>query len=143
MSHMMCDGTSKKLTATITPLGLMRYNRLPIGMKDSTAMFQKLVSQALVTQYIEFLQSLYPTHSHKIIGYFEGGSHWWIFCSRTVRLLLARPVAAKAISHAFVLSASDRSSSVIAALDAIVMLCKAIQVVYSFFVEFRQNLYTK
>ena len=42
------DGTSKKLTATITPLGLMRYNRLPIGMKDSVAMFQKLVSQALV-----------------------------------------------------------------------------------------------
>jgi transposase InsO family protein len=41
------DEESKKLTATITPLGLMCYNRLPMGMKDSAAVFQKLVSKAL------------------------------------------------------------------------------------------------
>ena len=41
------DEASKKLTATITPLGLMCYNRLPMGMKESAAMFQKLVSQTL------------------------------------------------------------------------------------------------
>ena len=45
--HIALDEESKRLTATITPLGLMRYNRLPMGMKDSAAVFQKLVSQSI------------------------------------------------------------------------------------------------
>ena len=44
--HIPLDEESKRLTATITPLGLMCYNRLPMGIKDSAAVFQKLVSQS-------------------------------------------------------------------------------------------------
>ena len=45
--HIALDDESKALTATITPLGLMCYNRLPMGLKDSAAVFQRLVSKAL------------------------------------------------------------------------------------------------
>ena len=45
--HIALDDESKALTATITPLGVMCYNRLPMGLKDSAAVFQRLVSKAL------------------------------------------------------------------------------------------------
>ena len=45
--HILLDEASRKYTATITPLGLMAYNRLPMGLKDSASVFQKCVSKAL------------------------------------------------------------------------------------------------
>ena len=45
--HIELDDKSKRFTATITPLGLMAYNRLPMGLKDAASVFQKSVSRAL------------------------------------------------------------------------------------------------
>ena len=38
---------SRNFTTTATPLGLYRYKRLPMGLKDSAQVFQKCVSQTL------------------------------------------------------------------------------------------------
>ncbi len=38
---------SRDLTTTITPLGLYRYLKLPMGLKDAASAFQRRVSQAL------------------------------------------------------------------------------------------------
>ena len=38
------EDESKRYTATITLLGLMAYNRLPMGLKDAASVFQKSVS---------------------------------------------------------------------------------------------------
>ncbi len=38
---------SRDLTTTITPLGLFRYKKLPMGLKDAASAFQRRVSQAL------------------------------------------------------------------------------------------------
>ena len=38
---------SRPLTATITPLGLMVYNRLPMGLRDAAAVLQCCVSSTL------------------------------------------------------------------------------------------------
>lgn len=44
----MLEEESRHLTATVTPLGLMAYNRLPMGLiKDAASAFQKCVSSTL------------------------------------------------------------------------------------------------
>ena len=45
--HILLDEHSRRFTATITPLGLMAYNRLPMGLKDAASVFQKCVSNTL------------------------------------------------------------------------------------------------
>ncbi len=45
--HILLDEDSRQFTATVTPLGLMAYNRLPMGLKDSASAFQKCVSATL------------------------------------------------------------------------------------------------
>ena len=45
--HIQLHPDSRDLTATITPLGLRRYCRLPMGMTDSSSIFQRLISQTL------------------------------------------------------------------------------------------------
>jgi hypothetical protein len=45
--HIMLAEQSRPLTATMTPIGLMAYNRLPMGLKDAASCFQKAVSQVL------------------------------------------------------------------------------------------------
>ena len=47
--HLVLDEESRRLTATLTPLGLFAYNRLPMGLKDAASAFQKCVSDALST----------------------------------------------------------------------------------------------
>ena len=42
------DESSSLLTTTITPKGLFAYDKLPMGLKDSAAVFQNLVYQTLV-----------------------------------------------------------------------------------------------
>ena len=42
------DEESSLLTTTITPRGLFAYDKLPMGLKDSAAVFQKIVHQTLV-----------------------------------------------------------------------------------------------
>ncbi len=41
------DDDSKDCTTTITPLGLRRYNRLPMGLTDSASAFQRRIQQTL------------------------------------------------------------------------------------------------
>ena len=45
--HIVLAEKSRPLTATITPLGLMAYNRLPMGLCDAASVFQCCVSHAL------------------------------------------------------------------------------------------------
>ncbi len=45
--HILLDDESRPLTTTITPLGLRRYKRLPMGLKDSASAFQKRVHNCL------------------------------------------------------------------------------------------------
>ena len=45
--HIQLSAASRPLTATITPWGLYQYCRLPMGLKDSAAIFQRCVEQAL------------------------------------------------------------------------------------------------
>ena len=45
--HVKLHRDSKDLTTTATPLGLRRYCRLPMGLKDSASVFQRQISQAL------------------------------------------------------------------------------------------------
>ena len=45
--HIKLDEDSRRYTATMTPLGLMAYNRLPMGLQDAAAVFQKAVSRTL------------------------------------------------------------------------------------------------
>ena len=42
------DTESSSLTTTITPKGLFAYDKLPMGLKDSAAVFQRLVHQTLI-----------------------------------------------------------------------------------------------
>ena len=41
--HILLTKESRPLTATITPLGLMAYNRLPMGLRDAASVFQRCV----------------------------------------------------------------------------------------------------
>ena len=43
------DDKSRRYTATITPLGLMAYNRLPMGLTDAASAFQKCVTKTLAS----------------------------------------------------------------------------------------------
>ena len=45
--HIVLDEQSRELTTTITPLGLRRYCRLPMGLTDAASVFQRLVQQIL------------------------------------------------------------------------------------------------
>ena len=45
--HIVLAEESRPLTATITPLGLMAYNRLPMGLRDAASVFQRCVAQTL------------------------------------------------------------------------------------------------
>ena len=45
--HIPLQPNSRHYTATLTPLGLMAYNRLPMGLKDVASAFQKCVSAML------------------------------------------------------------------------------------------------
>ena len=45
--HIQLNSDSRDLTTTITPLGLRRYCRLPMGLTDSSAIFQRLIHQIL------------------------------------------------------------------------------------------------
>ena len=45
--HIRLHPDSRGLTTTVTPLGLRQYTRLPMGLKESSAVFQRLVAQAL------------------------------------------------------------------------------------------------
>ena len=45
--HIALAEKSRHLTATITPLGLMAYNRLPMGLRDAASVFQRCVSRTL------------------------------------------------------------------------------------------------
>ena len=45
--HIQLSEASRPLTATITPWGLYQYQRLPMGLKDSSAVFQRCVEKAL------------------------------------------------------------------------------------------------
>ena len=45
--HIPLHPDSRDLTTTLTPLGLRRYKRLPMGLKDSASVFQRLIHQAL------------------------------------------------------------------------------------------------
>jgi transposase InsO family protein len=47
--HIKLAENSQPLTATMTPIGLMAYNRLPMGLKDAASVFQKAVSRVLTT----------------------------------------------------------------------------------------------
>ena len=46
--HIPLHLDSRRYTATLTPLGLMAYNRLPMGLKDAASAFQKCVSATLM-----------------------------------------------------------------------------------------------
>ena len=45
--HVLLHPKSRDLTTTLTPLGMRRYCRLPMGLKDSASVFQRLIQQAL------------------------------------------------------------------------------------------------
>ena len=45
--HVVLDPACRHLTATLTHSGLYQYIRLPMGLKDSASVFQRLVSQTL------------------------------------------------------------------------------------------------
>ena len=45
--HIELSPESRALTATITPSGLYQYTKLPMGLKDSASVFQKMVSNTL------------------------------------------------------------------------------------------------
>ena len=45
--HIRLAEESRPLTATMTPIGLMAYNRLTMGLRDSASVFQKAVSLTL------------------------------------------------------------------------------------------------
>ena len=45
--HIALHPESRDLTATITPIGLRRYCRLPMGLTDSSSVFQRLIHQTL------------------------------------------------------------------------------------------------
>ncbi len=46
--HVLLDEESKNLTTTITPLGLRRYHRLPMGLTDAASAFQRRIHQSLI-----------------------------------------------------------------------------------------------
>ena len=46
--HIPLHPDSQHLTTTITPLGLRRYLRLPMGLKDAASAFQKRIQQTLL-----------------------------------------------------------------------------------------------
>ena len=45
--HIALHPDSRPLTTTVTPLGLRQYTRLPMGLKESSSVFQRLVAQTL------------------------------------------------------------------------------------------------
>ena len=45
--HVILAAESRPLTATCTPWGVFQYRRLPMGLKDSAAVFQQCVERAL------------------------------------------------------------------------------------------------
>ncbi len=45
--HIVLDEKSRCFTTTITPRGLFQYQRLPMGLKESASVFQRLVDQTL------------------------------------------------------------------------------------------------
>ena len=45
--HIQLSPESRSLTATITPSGLFQYTKLPMGLKDSASVFQRMVSLTL------------------------------------------------------------------------------------------------
>ena len=45
--HIPLHPDSRHLTTTVTPLGLRQYKRLPMGLRESSSVFQRLVGQAL------------------------------------------------------------------------------------------------
>lgn len=47
--HIPLHEDSRRFTTTITPLGLMAYNRLPMGLRDAASVFQKCVFETLKT----------------------------------------------------------------------------------------------
>ena len=58
--HILLSEQSRPLTATLTPKGLMAYNRLPMGMCDSSAVFIKCVAQTLVgcTNVVQYVDDI-------------------------------------------------------------------------------------
>ena len=45
--HIPLHPDSRRLTTTVTPMGLRQYTRLPMGLRESSSVFQRLVGQAL------------------------------------------------------------------------------------------------
>ena len=45
--HIKIHSDSRDLTTTLTPAGLRKYTRLPMGLTDSASVFQRLIHQAL------------------------------------------------------------------------------------------------
>ena len=45
--HVIFAADSRPLTATCTPWGVFQHSRLPMGLKDSAAVFQQCVEHAL------------------------------------------------------------------------------------------------
>ncbi len=65
--HIMLAEESRALTATMTPVGLMAYNRLPMGLKDSASTFQKAVSHTLADcdNCLAFIDDIVVYHENR------------------------------------------------------------------------------